>query len=374
MKIIVEILKMPDDEPGIKRLLSESASMLAKLNEVALPRTEQEHYGKAPTQTPSATAAAPSHLAAPTASASSRSPSPSATSAAIAAAAAAGPVPTVMDYQKASIPELRAEMLRRKEGALEELDDRVVTSDNANDFIKVGGLEPLLLSLLSTADGVRWRAAQALSTIVQNNPKAQLQVYEHNAIQYLVPLLVAPPVPSSSSDEEAYSERWTVVVKALTALSALVRSDDQPVIRGAFMTAGGFQKLSTLLHDPNTTTRVQTKIFTFLKHIFAWFPNTKAQALADGTIARLVQQIGQSGDINHREACLRALVEFAKKSGSVTDQAAAKDLRAKSLGLKEILAARAKQLKTIAAQSREDKDMVEEEVQLVHALTKACKF
>jgi len=266
-------------------------------------------------------------------------------------------------------------MVRRKEGALEELDDRCLTSDNANDFMTVGGLEPLLIQMTSKYNGLRWRAAQALSTMVQNNPKAQLYAFNHRAIEYLVPLLTAPPPPPaafpSEEAEEAYAESWTVVVKALTALSALVRSDDQPAIRGGFMQSGGFDRLATLLECPYATGRVQTKLFLLFKHVFAWYPSVKAAAVQRGLLPRLVSQVG-SGDINHRESLLRALLEFATTSGTAADQSAAKELRHKSLGLKERLQRRVKEIKAIA--NREDKEQAEDELTLCNALVKACKF
>lgn len=398
MKIITEILRMPEDEPGIRRLVDESADALAKLQEVALGRSEADHYGRPQPADDTAAAAGASTLAPPASSssssqgralksptsfraspvsaASSPSPSPSASASPSAARdSSVGPAPTLQDYRNASIPALAAEMVRRKEGALEELDDRCLTSDNANDFMTVGGLEPLLLQMTSKYDGLRWRAAQALSTMVQNNPKAQLYAFNHNAIDYLVPLLTAPPPPPaafpSSEAEDAYAESWTVVVKALTALSALVRSDDHPMIRAGFMQSGGFDRLATLLECAYATSRVQTKVFLFFRHVFAWFPSVKAAAVQRGLLPRMVAQVA-SGDINHRETLLRALLEFATPSGSPADQSAAKELRHKSLGLKERLQRRVKDIKAIA--NREDKEQAEDELTLCNALSKACKF
>jgi len=388
MKIIVEILRMPEDEAGIRRLLQESAAALQKLQDVPLSRdTEIEHYGGA---APKPAAAAPSTLAPPTSAAGARSASPdrSASASPRRSPSPPPPPPTPHDYQNASVPALLNEMVRRKQGALEELDDRCLTSDNANDFMFVGGLEPLLISLLSNHDGIRWRAAQAISTIVQNNPKAQLKVFEHRALDYLIPLIALPQhqqaaggaaSASSSSSSSAvaaldpHSDAWTVVVKALTAVSALIRSEDLPAIRGAFIQAGGLERLVALLNHEGTIPRVQTKLFNLLKHILAWFPQCKARAVQLGMLPAVVRHVGTiNDDISHREGCVRLLLEFARPSGDKDAQAAAKLLRDKGLGLKDRLTHRIKQLK--ALKNQEDKDQAEEELTLCTALVKACKF
>jgi hypothetical protein len=262
----------------------------------------------------------------------------------------------------------------------------------------VGGLEPLLITLLSKHDALRWRAAQALSTIVQNNPKAQQKVFDNRALDYLMPLLVAPTAASAASGNagasassasaasassaggaallsDPHSDAWTVLVKALTAISALIRSDDLPAIRGGFMAAGGLEKLVALLTNPQAPIipRAQTKVFNLLKHIFAWFPQAKVRAVQLGLLPAVVRHVGSHlDDISHREACVRLLLEFAKPSGDRDAQIAAKSLRDPSLGLKERLQTRVKQLKAI--KNVEDKEQAEEELTHCAALIKACKF
>ena len=408
MKIICEILRMPEDEPGIRRLVHESSSALAKLQEVALPRTEGEHYGKPHAAAPAATHAAPvahaagagaagsasSSLAVPPSSSAQngKSPSPSPSPS---RSPSASPAPTLLDYQTASIPALALEMRSRKEGALEELDDRCLTSDNANDFMTVGGIEPLLIAMLSAYPGIKWRAAQALSTMVQNNPKAQKHAFDHRALEYLLPLLKPPTAdpaapadgaaPASSSSAAALplpptaadsaDDGWTVVVKALTALSALVRSDDLPEIRQRFMDLHGFDLLCTLVLTKGVPLRAQTKLFNFLKLVWGWFPSAKGRVLQEKDkhiLPVLVGAVGASDDISHREACLRALLEFAKPTGTPKDHAASKALRERSLGLEARLHARHKQLKSL--KSQEDREQAQEEMELTNALIKACKF
>ena len=377
MRIITEILKMPDDQPGIARLLQESSAALEKLDEVHRSASQTEV-----TQHSSASAASLAPSPPPIVF---KSPSPTA----LAEAASLGPVPTLSDYKNASIAQLQEEMIRRKEGALEELDDRVITADNANDFITVGGLEPLLISMLSPHDGIKWRAAQVLSTMTQNNPKCQKLAFEHQAINYLLPLLTPPPIhtaassssstssPTPALDEAATQLRWTVVVKALTALSALIRADDLPQIQSEFIKQQGFAKLIHLLtHAPHATDRVLTKVYLFLRHVLQSYPNYKPHMVV--ALPQLVQHIGTSHEINHREAILKLLVQFSKKSEKPKETAdvekARKELRRKELGLKRIIADRLKTLQDLSKHNEEDKLMYEEEINLLTSLNKLCKF
>lgn len=385
MKIITEILRMPEDEAGIAKMLQSSADTLKKLNEVNVGVSEAEHYGGAPggaplpaqqqqqqggsqqliVPRPVPLSTAPSTLSAP-ASSANLVPSP-----------ASSPVPTFQDYQSADIAALAEEMRRRKEGALDELDDRVVTSDNANDFITVGGLDPLLETMRSRHDSLRWRAAQALSTIVQNNPTAQKKAFERAALDYLMSMLTPPQTSSSSSSSSSSTasraaDKWTVVVKALTALSALLRAEDLSIIRDTFLSQNGFQRLAVLMLLPDLTERAQVKLLNLFRLMFAWYPHTKQLARQAGLLPFFIRCIGKSDDILHRESAVKLLNEFAKPTGTKEEQEVAKELRKSDLGLKDILHARIKQLKAI--KSKEESEAAEDELNLLTALWKTCKF
>lgn len=380
MKVIVGILQMPEDEVGLKRLLNESADALQKLQEVQTGRSEMEHHGGSNLSVPRSSN---QRSASPTSPMKSPSPLPGDDPS---MPARSLPVPTVSDYRNASLSELRAEVIRRKCGALEELDDRCLTYDNANDFMTIGGLDHLLICLLSEHPSINWRAAQALSTICQNNPKAQQRVFEHHALDYLLPLLTPPqqqqqPPPSSNSQAAAAEEsqevrdRWNVVVKALTALSALLRAEELPAIRQQFMQLNGMLPLLRLLQPPHASgspTRVQVKVFTLVRHLIRWFPAAKNIIIQQGCLPTIIEHVGSSPDINHREACVHLLLEFAKPTGNQQDQLAAAELRKPQLGLKEKLLQRSRQLKAI--KNKEDIAQAEDELNHTVALVKACKF
>ncbi|CAI5511251.1 unnamed protein product, partial [Closterium sp. Naga37s-1] len=63
-------------------------------------------------------------------------------------------------------------------GMLEELQEHVESIDMANDLKAIGGLEPLLRFLRSPHAILRARAAEVVTTMVQNNEKSQRSVIE----------------------------------------------------------------------------------------------------------------------------------------------------------------------------------------------------
>lgn len=54
------------------------------------------------------------------------------------------------------------------------------------DLHSIGGLDPLLGYLKNSHAGIRAKAAEVVSTIVQNNPKSQKLVMESNGLEPLL--------------------------------------------------------------------------------------------------------------------------------------------------------------------------------------------
>jgi len=54
------------------------------------------------------------------------------------------------------------------------------------DLHSIGGLDPLLGYLKNSHAGIRAKAAEVVSTIVQNNPKSQQLVMESNGLEPLL--------------------------------------------------------------------------------------------------------------------------------------------------------------------------------------------
>jgi len=78
---------------------------------------------------------------------------------------------------------------------------------NISDFHKIGGFHILPLLLTSRHAGLRWRAADLVATLTQNNAYCQNAVLELKLLPLLIKLL-----DDASEDEQ-------VRVKALYAIS-----------------------------------------------------------------------------------------------------------------------------------------------------------
>ena len=126
----------------------------------------------------------------------------------------AAPQPTDLD-------DVVSEMIAKKEDALEELDDRVMSIDNANDFITVGGLPPLLRTLQNSRHPrLQWRAAQALATITQNNPRTQAETLNAGAFEAVTVALEATIRKAAPTVDEI-----VLVAKCFFALSCMIRAE-----------------------------------------------------------------------------------------------------------------------------------------------------
>ncbi|XP_017303441.2 hsp70-binding protein 1-like isoform X1 [Diaphorina citri] len=99
-------------------------------------------------------------------------------------------------------------------GALDNLSDYVCSIDYANDFLKMGGL-PVLQPLLEGSDPeLRWRAAETVADIVQNNPFSQNFIIQTDFLNLLLTSI-------------EHDSNTTVQVKSLYAVSCLVRDNEE---------------------------------------------------------------------------------------------------------------------------------------------------
>ncbi|GMY14487.1 hsp70 nucleotide exchange factor fes1 [Fagus crenata] len=89
---------------------------------------------------------------------------------------------------------------------LDELQEHVESIDMANDLNSIGGLVPLLGYLKNSHANIRAKAAEVVTTIVQNNPRSQQVVMEANGLE--------PLLSNFASDPDV-----TVRTKALGAIS-----------------------------------------------------------------------------------------------------------------------------------------------------------
>ena len=92
------------------------------------------------------------------------------------------------------------------EDALDKIADWSDTTDVANDFYKIGGFSVLGPCLNSSHDGIRWRVANLIAELTQNNPFCQEKILEAGYMPILLNM-----IDTDSSDQAR--------VKALYAVS-----------------------------------------------------------------------------------------------------------------------------------------------------------
>uniref|UniRef100_A0A7S0RII3 TOG domain-containing protein n=1 Tax=Pyramimonas obovata TaxID=1411642 RepID=A0A7S0RII3_9CHLO len=133
------------------------------------------------------------------------------------------------------------EMVQTKEDLLQELMDIVDHVDRARDLKVIGGFQTVIDLLKSKHDGLRSRAAELVSVVVQNNLVVQEWALGFGVLPVLVTLL---------KDEKA-----TVVVKSILALSSLVQN--YPAAIAALKEEGGLGKVCELVASDDPRTKVK---------------------------------------------------------------------------------------------------------------------
>ncbi|XP_008240682.1 PREDICTED: hsp70 nucleotide exchange factor fes1-like [Prunus mume] len=233
------------------------------------------------------------------------------------------------------------------EDLLDELQEHVESIDMANDLHSIGGLVPLLGYLKNSHANIRAKAAEVVTTIVQNNPKSQQLVMEANGLEYLFSNL--------TSDSDV-----TVRTKALGAISSLIRHNKPGSI--AFRLANGYAALRDALSSDNV--RFQRKALNLIQ--FLLHENSSdCNVVSELGFPRIMLHLASSEDLEVREAALRGLLELARdKTDGSTSGLADEDEK-----LKQLLQER---IKGISSMSPEDLGAAKEERQLVDSLWNAC--
>ncbi|KAJ1292940.1 hypothetical protein BS78_01G029300 [Paspalum vaginatum] len=230
------------------------------------------------------------------------------------------------------------------EDMLDELQEHVESIDMANDLHSIGGLDPLLGYLKNSHAGIRAKAAEVVSTIVQNNPKSQQLVMESNGLDPLLTNFKSDPSTNART-------------KALGAISSLIRHN-QPGI-SAFRLGNGYAGLKDALGSDDA--RLQRKALNLIQYLLH---NNKADrsVATDLGLPKLMMHLASSDDSLVREAALSGLLELAqdKSSGNaLPDQDKLKDV------LKN-------RIEGISVMDTEDLHAAREERQLVDSLWKEC--
>ncbi|KAF5729377.1 hypothetical protein HS088_TW21G01542 [Tripterygium wilfordii] len=233
------------------------------------------------------------------------------------------------------------------EDMLDELQEHVESIDMANDLHSIGGLVPLLGYLRNSHENIRAKAAEVVTTIVQNNPKSQQLVMEANGLEPLLSNFVSDP-------------DVTVRTKALGALSSLIRHNKPGI--AAFRLANGYAALRDALGSENV--RFQRKALNLI-HYLLHENSADCSVVNELGFPRLMLHLASSEDAEVREAALRGLLEVAsdktiENSGGLDEQ---------NEKLKQILEER---IKGISSMSAEDLGAAKEERQLIDHLWNTC--
>lgn len=93
-----------------------------------------------------------------------------------------------------NVPEVRIEDDPSEyEAALETLADYVDSTDVANDFYKIGGFSVFGPCLNSPHSGIRWRVANLIAELTQNNPFCQERILEAGYMPILLGMVDTDP-------------------------------------------------------------------------------------------------------------------------------------------------------------------------------------
>ncbi|KAL9303273.1 hypothetical protein ACSQ67_020536 [Phaseolus vulgaris] len=229
------------------------------------------------------------------------------------------------------------------EDMLEELQEHVESIDMANDLHSIGGLVPLLGYLKNSHANIRAKAADVVTTIVQNNPRSQQLVMEANGFE--------PLIYNFSSDPDV-----TVRTKALGAISSLIRHNKPGIT--AFRLANGYAALKDALTSENV--RFQRKALNLI-HYLLHENNSDCNIVNELGFPRMFMHLASSEDSDVREAALRSLLELAHNTKDHTEEHSEK--------MKQLLQER---INNISLMSDEDLGAVREERQLLDSLWSSC--
>ncbi|XP_011007136.1 PREDICTED: hsp70 nucleotide exchange factor fes1-like [Populus euphratica] len=233
------------------------------------------------------------------------------------------------------------------EDLLDELQEHVESIDMANDLHSIGGLVPLLGFLKNTHASVRAKAAEVVTTIVQNNPRSQQMVMEANGFE--------PLLSNFTSDPDV-----TVRTKALGAISSLVRHNKPGI--AAFHLGNGFAALRDALGSENV--RFQRKALNLI-HYLLHENSSDCSIVSQLGFPRIMLHLASSEDAEVREAALRGLLELAQnKIDGNTGRLGEDDEK-----LKQLLEER---INGISLMSPDELGAAMEERQLVDTLWDTC--
>ncbi|GJN08317.1 hypothetical protein PR202_ga26223 [Eleusine coracana subsp. coracana] len=232
------------------------------------------------------------------------------------------------------------------EDLLSELQVHVESIDMANDLHSVGGLVPVIKYLRNSNARIRAKAADVVTTVVQNNPTSQQLVMEASGFE--------PLLSNFRTDPDL-----TARIKALGALSSLIRNNKPGV--AAFRLANGYAGLRDALISESA--RFQRKALSLTNYLLSE-SHSDCSVFAQLGFPHLMMRLASSNDSGVREAALGGLLELARDTTLGN-----RSLLADHERLRRLLRGR---IESIRSMTPEDLDAAREERQLVDSLWLAC--
>ncbi|EQC32172.1 hypothetical protein SDRG_10366 [Saprolegnia diclina VS20] len=183
-----------------------------------------------------------------------------------------------------------------KEALLDEMLTRIDQIDNAQTFIKIGGLPSLLSLFQNPRPTTRALAAEVFATCAQNNPPVQKAGLDASIIEALCKMV------TEDKDADCRS-------KALLGISCMVRSLDKTSERWFVVQCDGLGVLTRCLDTGDI--RLQRRSLFLLRYLVnASIENAKV-LLSTGVYLRVCASLVGGDDVDLNESSLQALSEFA---------------------------------------------------------------
>eukprot|EP00052_Salpingoeca_macrocollata_P016806 m.135714 g.135714 ORF g.135714 m.135714 type:complete len:317 (+) comp20172_c1_seq2:744-1694(+) len=240
-------------------------------------------------------------------------------------------------------PDTDEESREKKCTALEALQEMIEDMDNARDLYVIGGLQPVVDMLKHGSSEVRWRAAELVGTVVQNNPVCQQFALELNLLPIIVAML---------QDDDV-----KVRTKAVRTVSCLVR-ENSSLVQG-LLALDGVEKLVALLQAPAALCARVLFLLSYLCRL----PSVGPVLEKTNTLERLGTLLDEAGDAAVWEQglqFLRNMLEVQPAAAATLAQQHAKVLRKHQQELQQL--------------SAEDQDARREEGEHLAAVLAAVKL
>ncbi|RHY91973.1 hypothetical protein DYB37_001965 [Aphanomyces astaci] len=183
-----------------------------------------------------------------------------------------------------------------KEALLDEMLTRIDQIDNAQTFIKIGGLASVLHLFDSPRASIRSGAAEVFATCAQNNPPVQKAGLDGHMLEAL----------SKLAQEDVDT---TVRVKAILGISCMIRGLDKTAEQWFVQKCDGLRILQACIQTGDL--RLQRKALFLLRYLANASATNAQQLLDQGVYITACSSFIGKDDVDLNESSLQALAEFA---------------------------------------------------------------